>query len=364
MSYGGSQLADGGVVLTEPGDHVAPSRIRQGGEHPGQVISWHYTLSVQPFGLTQFCASPLSKSTIWLNSRRFAAAELDGSGRLRACSPCCPPPPSRWTMSPGCPRASIPSPRLLAESADLIEVMREKSVAEVASLMHISEDLAALNVQRYADFHTPFTTRNARPAALAFHGDVYLGMAPAERFGGARLDRGAEDRPDPVGTVRRAATARPDAALPPGDGYAVGDPPRGQGPLHLVGAIGSVHCWPRTWRRPPRRGGAGQSASDEYFRSVRPRVIGVPIIAPRFEDTSESGVRSVISFFAKRARGEMAAWLVLNRVRRVGELTGFDGAGYRYDPASSTRERPVFVRAYADRPALAAPFGRRLTRPG
>ncbi|WP_051215515.1 peroxide stress protein YaaA [Granulicoccus phenolivorans] len=244
-------------------------------------------------------------------------------------------------------------PRLLAESADLIEVMREKSVAEVASLMHISEDLAALNVQRYADFHTPFTTRNARPAALAFHGDVYLGMAPAERFG-------ERDWTEAQKTVRILSGL-----------YGVLRPLDLMQPYRLE--MGTRLATPRgkdlyTWwgdrisallaedlAASPGAEVLVNLASDEYFRSVRPRVIGVPIIAPRFEDTSESGVRSVISFFAKRARGEMAAWLVLNRVRRVGELTGFDGAGYRYDPASSTRERPVFVRAYADRPALAAP---------
>ncbi|MDO5682908.1 MAG: peroxide stress protein YaaA, partial [Propionibacteriaceae bacterium] len=74
-------------------------------------------------------------------------------------------------------------PRLLEESSELIDVMRTKSVADVAKLMHISDDLAALNVERYAEFSTPFTTENARAAVLAFHGDVYLGMAATERFG-------------------------------------------------------------------------------------------------------------------------------------------------------------------------------------
>ena len=71
-------------------------------------------------------------------------------------------------------------PRLLAESAELIGVLRHKSVSELAGLMHISDELAALNAQRYADFSLPFTPQNARPAILAFHGDVYLGLdAPA-----------------------------------------------------------------------------------------------------------------------------------------------------------------------------------------
>ena len=73
-------------------------------------------------------------------------------------------------------------PRLLEESEGLIEVLRTRSVADLASLMHISDELAALNAQRYADFAPPFTTKNAKQALLAFDGDVYQGMAAAERF--------------------------------------------------------------------------------------------------------------------------------------------------------------------------------------
>jgi cytoplasmic iron level regulating protein YaaA (DUF328/UPF0246 family) len=82
---------------------------------------------------------------------------------------------------------------------------------------------------------------------------------------------------------------------------------------------------------------------------VRPDELDAPVISPRFEDTDGRGRRSVVSFFAKRARGELAAWLVLNRVRTPGALKHFDGAGYRYDKAASTPEVPVFVRRFDDR---------------
>ena len=67
-------------------------------------------------------------------------------------------------------------PRLLAQSSELIDVLRELPASEIASLMHISDDLAALNAQRYADFAPPFTTKNAKQAVLAFDGDVYQGL--------------------------------------------------------------------------------------------------------------------------------------------------------------------------------------------
>ncbi|HMC02501.1 MAG TPA: peroxide stress protein YaaA [Cellulomonadaceae bacterium] len=70
------------------------------------------------------------------------------------------------------PDRDYSSPRLLDESAQLIDIMRDKSLSEVAGLMHLSDDLAALNVQRYQEFEMPFTHRNARPALLMFAGDV------------------------------------------------------------------------------------------------------------------------------------------------------------------------------------------------
>ncbi len=87
-------------------------------------------------------------------------------------------------------------------------------------------------------------------------------------------------------------------------------------------------------------------ASGEYFGAVRPDVLGAPVVSPRFEDTDARGKRGVVSFFAKRARGELAAWLVLNRVRTSGALKQFDAAGYHYDKAASTAATPVFVRAF------------------
>ena len=94
-------------------------------------------------------------------------------------------------------------------------------------------------------------------------------------------------------------------------------------------------------------------ASDEYFKAVRPEVLGARIVAPRFEDTDARGTRKIVSFYAKRTRGTMAGWLVRNRVRTASALTGFDADGYRYDKAASTPDVPVFVRSFEDRPVPA-----------
>jgi len=85
-------------------------------------------------------------------------------------------------------------------------------------------------------------------------------------------------------------------------------------------------------------------ASDEYFRSVHADHIEGRVISPRFLDGDHGGEHRVVSFFAKRARGAMAGWLVRNRVRTIRGIRDFDGLGYRYDPGRSTSTEPVFVR--------------------
>lgn len=243
-------------------------------------------------------------------------------------------------------------PRLLDDSAELIEVMRTKSVADIAQLMHISDELAALNAERYAEFSQPFTTRNARAAVLAFHGDVYLGMAAAERFN-------ERDFTEAQKTVRILSglygVLRPLDLMQPYRlemGTKLGTD-RGRNLYEFWGDQVSEMLRDDLAESP----GAEvivNLASDEYFKVVRPKVLGAPIISPRFEDTDARGKRSIVSFYAKRARGEMAAWLVQNRVRRVRDLTGFDGAGYRLDPQASRPDQPVFVRSFEDRPPVGA----------
>ncbi len=241
-------------------------------------------------------------------------------------------------------------PRLLDQAGRLIDVMRQKSVSEIAALMHISDDLAALNAQRYADFTTPFTRRNARPAVLAFNGDVYAGLDVRRRWD-------ERDYTEAQKTVRILSglygVLRPLDLMQP---YRLEmgtklTTDRGSG-LYAFWGDRISEVLRDDLAESPGAEVVINLASEEYFGSVRPSVIDARIISPRFEDSDASGKRSVVSFFAKRARGELASWLVTNRVRTPGALRRFDGAGYRYDAAPSTPDRPVFVRAFEDRPWL------------
>lgn len=245
------------------------------------------------------------------------------------------------------PKLSVTLPRLLDESERLVEVMRGKSVTELAALADISDELAALNAQRWTEFSLPFTRRNARPAVLAFDGDVYRGIAARERFT-------TRDYTEAQKTVRILSGLY--GVLRPLD---LIQPYRLEMGTRLATDRGaSLYDWWGTevtdllaadLEASPGAGVVVNLASSEYYGAVRPERFGVPVISPRFEDTSAQGRRSVVSFYAKRARGEMAAWLVANRARTASAVKDFGAAGYRYDKAGSTREVPVFVRSFADR---------------
>ena len=233
-------------------------------------------------------------------------------------------------------------PRMLDRSQELIDVMRRKSPDEVARLMSISDDLAALNVQRYQDFTVPFTRDNARPAVLAFTGDVYMGMDPRGRFG-------ERDYTEAQKTVRILSGL-----------YGV------LRPLDLMQAyrleMGTKLTTDRGdtlydfWggeitdvlnadlAESPGPEAVVNLASNEYFGAVDTDRLEGRLISPRFLDEGKDGRYRIVSFFAKRARGEMAAWLVTNRVRSMKAIQEFDVAGYRYDPDRSTSDEPTFIR--------------------
>lgn len=234
------------------------------------------------------------------------------------------------------------SPRLLDHSAELIDVMRQKSVDEIAGLMGISAELADLNARRYAEFEPPFTHKNARAAVFAFDGDVYRGMNARESFDGRDLAEAQKTvrilsglygvlrpldlmQPYRLEMGTKVATSRGDTLYDYWDDVIAPllreDLAESPGPDVVINL-----------------------ASGEYFRSVDTAVLDATLISPRFLDQGPNGDFKIISFAAKWARGAMAAWLVKNRVRSVRKLRDFDVAGYRYDPTQSTPSEPTFVR--------------------
>lgn len=231
--------------------------------------------------------------------------------------------------------------RLLRESAELIDVMREKSVADIRSLMDVSEELATLNATRYSTYEAEHTRKNARPAVLAFNGDVYQGLS-ADDFG-------TRDFTEAQKTLRILSGLY--GLLRPLD---LIQPHRLEMGTKLRTSRGKdLYQWWGTQVTEQLRSDLDESpgtgvvinlASKEYFGVVDTGALGARVISPRFEDRDADGTPRIVSFHAKRARGLMASWLVRNRVRTASAVTDFEADGYVLDPTRSTKDTPIFVR--------------------
>lgn len=230
-------------------------------------------------------------------------------------------------------------PLLLDRSQELIERLRELSPPQVASLMKISDQLAVLNATRYAEWTRPFTASNARQAVLAFHGDVYEGLdarslSPADLHFAQRHLRilsglyGVLRPLDLMQPYRLEMGTR--LANPHGrDLYAFWDE-------QITDALDSALL----------EAGAKvlvNLASEEYFKAVKPKKLSVPVIQPVFEDWSGGRFR-VVSFYAKRARGLMARFAIVNRLRDPEGLRDFAVDGYVHAADASRDGALVFRR--------------------
>ena len=240
------------------------------------------------------------------------------------------------------PTTSLHStPDFLDHSAQLIERMRQFSPAEVGSLMGISDALSALNVARYASW-TP-KLAEARQAIMAFNGDVYAGFE-ARSLQPAQLDY-AQSR------VRILSGLY--GLLRPLDMI---HPHRLEMGTRLSTARGKdlYAFWGDTITNGLNRTAKEQGAkvlvnlaSEEYFKSVKPRQLDVPVIAPVFEDW-KNGKYKIISFYAKRARGMLARYAAVNAIRDPQQLKQFDVDGYAYVPEASNDKNWVFRRKVAE----------------
>lgn len=234
-------------------------------------------------------------------------------------------------------------PEFLTAAEELVEVLRLKAPAELSELMSISAKLGELNSQRFLDWHSPFTPDNAKAAVLAFKGDVYTGLE-VEQFGKedfAFAQKHLRILSGLYGLLRPLDLIQP---------YRLEMGTR----LANPGGRNLYEYWgdriTQVLNRQLKSLGSQtlvNLASDEYFKSVQPKQLKAEIIQPVFQDL-KGGKYKIISFYAKKARGMMAAWAIRNRLADPEALKRFDVAGYRYDPGSSDVWRWVFRRDSAE----------------
>ncbi len=232
-------------------------------------------------------------------------------------------------------------PRLLDDADELMSTLVDKTPADLANLMSISDDLAELNFERFQSWERPFAAPEARPAVLAFNGDVYQGM-DAATFTGKELTRAQK-------TIRILSglygVLRPlDLMLP--YRLEMGTKLQTERGRSLYDFWGSTiaETLNTDVKKSPGERVLVNLASNEYFKSVDKSSLAPSVIAPGFLDAKGDGDYRTVSFFAKKARGAMAAWIVREGVESVTDLTDFDGLGYRHSPQHSSDGSPVFTR--------------------
>ena len=239
------------------------------------------------------------------------------------------------------PAGDVPhsQPLFIAQSAPLIKALRKKTWRQVAKLMELSQNLAELNVARYAAWTDEFTLQNAKQAVLAFNGDVYDGLVAKTL------------------TAKDLAWAQDHLCILSGL-YGVLRPLDLMQPYRLeMGAplkAGHANNLYQYWgtriseHLNERLQGEAEPvvvnlASQEYFKVVNLKALKASVVECVFEDFKNSDYK-VISFFAKRARGAMARFAVTQRVTTRKQLEGFAADGYAFAAKDSEPNRLVFRR--------------------
>ncbi len=227
-------------------------------------------------------------------------------------------------------------PEFQEDANRLARIAKRLSVSDLRKLMKISEDLATLNRERFQAFAERSDARNSKQAMFAFAGDTYTGLSasafdtddlayaqdhlrvlsglygalrPLDRIQPYRLEMGS----------RLANDAGPNLYAYWGDriGKAL-DAASGGSPVVNL-------------------------ASNEYFKAVSAKTMQSPIIDVAFKEEREGGLK-MIGFYAKKARGSMARYIIQNRVETIDKLKDFDTDGYGFKPELSQENALVFTR--------------------
>ncbi|MDB4591426.1 peroxide stress protein YaaA [Flavobacteriaceae bacterium] len=226
----------------------------------------------------------------------------------------------------------------LKQTKVLSQKMDLKSKDDLKKLMNISDQLAELNYQRFQDFSFPFTKENARQAVYSFSGDVYKGLdvytLPEEHIdsmqNSLRILSGFYGLLKPLDLIQPYRLEMGTS-------------------LKVNSSNNLYEFWGSSITDYLNQEMAKEEllvnlASKEYFKAVQSKKLKATLVTPIFKDY-KNGKLKIISFFAKKARGQMARYILDNGIETLNELKGFDIDGYGFSAEYTLNENePVFVR--------------------
>lgn len=217
------------------------------------------------------------------------------------------------------------------EAEYLANKLKKFSAKKLKSMMSISNDLAELNAERFAQWSPPFTGENSKQAVYSFNGDVYRGLEAAT-LSDQEMDF-AQDHlrilSGLYGILRPLDSIQP-YRLEMGTSWAITPKQKNL-----------YNYWKSTVTERLKEDIAEVDAkfilnlaSQEYSKAVDFKSIDLPLISPDFKE--ERGDKfQMISFFAKKARGLMAKYAIENRIKDPEELKAFDAEGYHFNESLS-----------------------------
>jgi uncharacterized protein len=230
-------------------------------------------------------------------------------------------------------------PELLNESVKLVGRLKTMSPKQLSTLMGISADLGELNFKRYQEWHLPFTPENAKQAVLAFNGDVYQGLNATtlteEKLELAqtklRILSGLYGVLKPLDIIQpyRLEMGTKLKYYKSKDLYVFWNPLITKKINEAVTHSGSKVLV--------------NLASVEYFKSIDRKKLKAEIVTPDFKEF-KNGSYTMISFFAKRARGLMTRFILEHNISDPADLLAFNSEGYSYNSRLSKPGNPVFTR--------------------
>jgi len=230
-------------------------------------------------------------------------------------------------------------PEFLDRAAELVEDARSLAPDDIRELMGVSEAIAELNHRRFMNWTRPFTKDNAKQAILAFRGDVYSGL-DADSLSAGQLAFAQKHLRILSGLygLLRPLDLMQAYRLEMGLKFA------NRGGRNLYEFWGEdLTLALNAQLHKARSNTLINLASQEYFRAVKTRQLEADIITPVFKDL-KNGKYKVISFFAKKARGQMARYIIERELNDVAGLKKYRVDGYRYNAAESSARELVFTR--------------------
>jgi cytoplasmic iron level regulating protein YaaA (DUF328/UPF0246 family) len=222
--------------------------------------------------------------------------------------------------------------QFLEETKSLVKELKTYTVSDIKSLMNLSDNLAQLNWQRFQDWNT----KNVGQALFMFKGDVYQGLK-AETLTSIELDFAQENLRILSGLY---------GLLKPKD---LIFPYRLEMGTKLITKTGNnlYKFWENRLHQALLSELKNEEeiinlASEEYSKAIQLNKFSNPVITPVFKDL-KNGKLKVISFFAKRARGEMVNFIIKNKIKNSENLKSFSNLGYQFTEGTKKGEF-LFIR--------------------